>query len=172
VKQSWLSAAVLCAGIAIDQLSKHWADAQLKLRGIVEVVPGLLDLRYARNPGAFFSLGAGLPPSARRIVLTLAGTVVLGLIGALYRRTAAGQGRLRMALVLLASGAIGNLIDRVRSGEVVDFVHLHYGAVLRWATFNVADALITFGLVLLSWEMLSPQAGPTERRREAPARSH
>ena len=118
----------------------------------------MLDFRYTRNPGAFFSLGANLGSDVRRGLLSAAGVVVLGLIAALYARTGAGQGRLRWALVLLSSGAAGNLIDRVRSGDVIDFVHLHAGSVLRWATFNVADVLITCGLALLCIELIRPQA--------------
>ena len=157
VRHSIVAALVLGAGIAVDQLSKHWADAQLRLAGIVDIVPGVLDLRYARNAGAFFSLGAGLGPTTGRLVLTLASLFALGLIAALYVRASAEQRRLRWGFVLLASGAVGNLIDRVRQGQVTDFLHLHVGALLHWATFNVADILITFGLVLLAWEQLRPQ---------------
>jgi signal peptidase II len=152
-----VAAVVLGAGIAVDQLSKHWADAELRLAGIVTVVPHVLDLRYARNAGAFFSLGAGLGPTAGRLALTLASTLALVMIGVMYARASAAQQRLRWALVFLASGAVGNLIDRVRTGQVTDFLHLHAGALLHWATFNVADILITLGLVLLSWDLLRPQ---------------
>jgi signal peptidase II len=155
--------ALLFAGVAVDQVSKAWADSRLRLRGIMEIVPNVLDFRYVRNPGAFFSMGAELDQNVRRVLLSGAGIVVLGLIAALYVRTAAGQGRLRWALVLLSSGAVGNLIDRVRSGNVIDFVHLHVGSVLRWATFNVADVLITFGLVLLVLELLRPQVAQLPR---------
>lgn len=158
-----LAAVVFGAGVAIDQLSKAWADSQLRLRGIVEVLPNVLDFRYVRNPGAFFSMGAGLPQDLRRVLLSAAAIVVLGLIAALYARTGAGQGRLRWALVLLSSGAAGNLIDRVRSGDVIDFVHLHAGSVLRWATFNVADVLITFGLFLLVFDLVRPQVAQLPR---------
>jgi signal peptidase II len=149
---------VFGAGVAADQAGKAWADSHLRLRGILELVPGVLDLRYTRNPGAFFSLGANLGADLRRVLLSAAGVVVLALIAALYARSAAGQARLRWALVLLSSGAAGNLIDRLRSGEVTDFVHLHAGSLLNWATFNVADVLITFGLVLLCLELIRPQA--------------
>jgi signal peptidase II len=158
-----IAACVFGAGVAIDQVSKAWADSQLRLRGIVEVLPNVLDFRYVRNPGAFFSMGAQLPQDVRRVLLSAAAIVVLGLIAALYARTGAGQGRLRWALVLLSSGAAGNLIDRMRSGDVIDFVHLHVGSVLRWATFNVADVLITAGLLLLVIDVMRPQAARTPR---------
>jgi signal peptidase II len=58
---------------------------------------------------------------------------------------------------LLAGGAAGNLIDRARSGDVVDFVYLHAGPFLHWAIFNVADMLITAGLLLLALDVFSPR---------------
>jgi signal peptidase II len=161
--RSWLFfALVLGIGITLDQLSKQWAEVQVQPRGIVTVVPELLDLRYVRNPGAFFSLGAELSPTIRRGWLVTTSLCVLALLAWLYQRTTHSQWRLRVALALLASGASGNLIDRIRRGEVVDFVHLHVGPVLRWATFNVADVLITFGLVLLAVDWVRPRAEPRE----------
>ena len=164
VKHSLAAWLVFATGVALDQLSKQWAHTQLRVRGIAQVIPNVLDLRYARNPGAFFSLGAGLPAELRRVVLSAAGAIVLGAIAALYARTRAGQGRLRWALVLLSSGALGNLIDRLRSGDVIDFVHLQFGPLLRWATFNVADVLITAGLCLLCLDLIRPQAALEGKR--------
>jgi signal peptidase II len=154
---------VLGAGTALDQLSKRWAETQLSPRGIVTLVPELLDLRYVRNPGVFFSLGAGLNAELRRTLFVLASLGVLGLIAAMYRRASQSQVRLRWALSLLAGGAAGNLIDRARHGDVVDFVHLHVGPVLDWAIFNFADVLITAGLLLLALDAFSPrlEARPT-----------
>jgi signal peptidase II len=144
-------------GAVLDQLTKYWAEHHVRPHGIVTLVPEMLDLRYVRNPGAFFSLGAGLAPDLRRALLSGAALLVLVLIIGLYRRLADGDARARWGLALLGGGAVGNLIDRIRGGEVVDFVHLHYGAVLRWATFNVADVAITLGLCLLAWDMLRPR---------------
>jgi signal peptidase II len=144
--------------VGLDQLTKHWAEVYVRPRGIVTVIPELMDLRYARNAGAFFSLGADLAAPLRRGLLSTASVLMLLLSGALYLRADAASSRLRWALSLLAAGAVGNLIDRVRSGEVVDFVHLHVGPLLHWATFNLADAAITAGLLLLAWDLLRPQA--------------
>jgi len=145
-------------GTLLDQLTKHWAELHVRPRGIVTLVPDLLDLRYVRNPGAFFSLGAELQSDVRRVLLSGASILVLVLIVGAYRRAHAEAARVRWGLAFMGAGAIGNLIDRVRSGEVVDFVHLHYGPVLRWATFNLADVAITLGLCLLAWDMLRPGA--------------
>jgi signal peptidase II len=155
-------------GTVLDQLAKHWAELHLRPRGIVTLVPELFDLRYVRNPGAFFSLGAELAPDLRRALLCAASVLVLALIAGLYVRTRAEDARTRWGLALLGAGAIGNLIDRARQGEVVDFLHLHYGAVLRWATFNVADVAITLGLCLLAWDLLRPRVAPALPSQPAP----
>jgi signal peptidase II len=159
VKLRWLLlCSVLGAGVALDQGSKHWAEGYLRPRGILTLVSGVLDLRYVRNPGAFFSLGANLELGPRRILLVGASVVVLGLILSLYRRASEPQRRLRLALALVASGAIGNLIDRIRYGEVTDFVHFQVGPLFQWATFNLADVWITAGLLLLALDLIRPEA--------------
>jgi len=154
---------VLPAGVLADQLSKRWADEHVRMRGVIDLVPNVLDLRYARNSGAFFSMGADLAPVVRVLLFVVAGLGILGLLLRMYFRTEPQQSRMRWALALLAAGAVGNLIDRVRGGQVVDFVYLHVGALLHWATFNVADVLITAGLALLALDLVRPQraAGPT-----------
>jgi signal peptidase II len=150
-------------GTLADQWTKAWVLEHVRPVGKVTLVSDVLDLVYTENAGAFFSLGASLPEEARRPLLVLAGVVALGLIAAIYRRTHAGQPRLRAALALLAAGAVGNLVDRIVRGSVIDFVHLHVGTVFRWATFNVADVAITAGLLLLLLDLLRPGERAPER---------
>jgi lipoprotein signal peptidase len=156
-------------GTVLDQLAKRWAEQHIRMRGIVTLIPDVLDLRFARNPGAFFSLGAALPDALRRTLLCTASLLVLAIILRLYRRTPPEQRALRWGLALLSGGALGNLIDRVRAGEVTDFVHLHAGAVLHWATFNIADVAITIGLGLLAFDLLRPRSAAHGERSSAPA---
>lgn len=156
--------AIVGLGTALDQVSKHWAVAHLQTRGIVTIVGGFLELRYVRNPGAFFGLGGSLPNDARRWLLSgVAGCIVLILVR-VYARSAAPPRarRLRAGLALLLAGALGNLIDRVRHGEVVDFLHLRLGDVFHWATFNVADICIALGLglLVLEWPRASARPAP------------
>lgn len=143
-----LLGAVVAVGVALDQITKQLADAHLRGRGIVTVIDGFFDLRYARNPGAFFSLGAGLEPSVRRAFFVAASLAASALIVRIYAKTPASQGALRWALAFLLAGAIGNLIDRLRLGHVVDFVDVYWGA-SHWPAFNVADSAISIGAVLL-----------------------
>jgi signal peptidase II len=157
---------VMVIGTVADQITKKIADARLRDVGIVEVVEGYFQLRYSRNPGAFFSLGANLPPLFRRTFFITSTIVAMALMVKLYKDTPWGQKALRWALVLLLTGAVGNLIDRVLYGEVVDFLHLHWEDVFHWATFNVADMCISAGLCLLLWDLFTTGArGAREDRK-------
>jgi signal peptidase II len=149
-------AIVVAAGVLADQLGKHWAHVHIRPRRVVPVLDGFFELRYSTNTGAFFSFGSDFPPDFRRIFFIVASTVALGMIVAVYRKEACHR-RLAWALALLASGAVGNLIDRVRSGAVIDFLHLHIREVFHWATFNVADIWIAAGLVLLALDLFRPR---------------
>jgi signal peptidase II len=144
---------VVATGISIDQYTKYLAHTQLYNRGIVPLIEGFFDLRYSRNPGIFFGLGSQISDNVRLFLLIGGTLLAIGLIVALFKKTQAPQRFLRWALMLLLSGACGNLIDRVLEGEVVDFLHLHWREVFHWATFNVADILIVIGLVLLFIDM-------------------
>lgn len=148
---------LVTAGALLDQLGKYWAHTSIRPRMIVPVWEGFFELRYSLNTGAFFSFGSNLPDAFRRAFFIVAPTLALGLIVAVYRQTRITQRRQAWALCLLASGAVGNLIDRIRSGAVIDFLHLHYGEVFHWATFNIADIWIAAGLTLLILDMLWPQ---------------
>jgi signal peptidase II len=136
--------------VLVDQVTKQLADRMLGHRpDVVTVVDGFFMLRYARNRGAFFSMGETLPDAARIGLFVGATTIAVGFMVWLYRRAQRDQGALKWALLLFMAGALGNLVDRVVYGEVIDFLHLHYQDVFHWATFNVADIYICAGLVLL-----------------------
>src|SRR6185369_14219654 len=89
--------AVFVGGVALDQLSKRWAIAELRPRAPLELIAGFLELRFVRNAAAFFSIGEGLPGELRALVLSCGSVLVLGLIAAAYRR-ARDQVVLRWAL--------------------------------------------------------------------------
>jgi signal peptidase II len=128
--------------IALDQLTKAWLTSFLAPGQSVSVIGDLVRLVHSENNGGLFGLFRG-----QAIIFGLVSIVVIGLI-VLYHWKAGGGRYLSITLGLLLGGAVGNLIDRIRLGYVVDFVDGGFGDV-RWYTFNVADAAISFSLLLL-----------------------
>lgn len=154
----WIGPAIFVAvGVGLDQVTKLLATTHLQGRPFRELIGGYFELRYSLNRGAFFSFGADFPPGFRQVFFVVMSLVAIGLIVRLYRQLEPQQRSLRWALVSLLTGAVGNLIDRIARGEVVDFLHLHLRDVFHWATFNVADIYIAIGLCLLIVDMLRPQ---------------
>lgn len=136
----WVSSVV----IVLDQLTKAIIAATLTLHQSIEVIPGLLNITYIRNPGAAFGLfrEGGVFGLALLLVLSFVALIV---VVYLYRGT--GNKVTAFALSLVAGGAIGNLIDRVRFGEVVDFLDFYIGP-YHWPAFNIADSAITIGVTV------------------------
>jgi signal peptidase II len=139
--------------IAADQASKAAIRALIPLYDSVEVIPGLLNLTHVLNTGAAFGFLDRFDFAYKAIVVTLLATAALGAI-VFYAMTLGSETRLsRLALTLVVAGAVGNLIDRVVAGAVVDFVDVYWGGWHFWA-FNVADSCISIGAVLLIFDML------------------
>ncbi len=130
--------------VVLDLLTKALITGGLREGQAVEIVPGFLNIVYYMNPGAAFGLfneGGFL----RRAFLVATSVAALAVIGFLLR---SAKGFLTsFGLSLVAAGAVGNLIDRVRYGTVVDFIDLHIGG-YHWPAFNVADSAITVGVIL------------------------
>ena len=139
---------VLLVVLAFDVITKAIAEREL-LRGIAhEVFGSTVRLRLVYNPGAAFGLDLG--PQSRWIFAVLT-VVALVILARLYRSTPPGQHVRAAALALVCAGAVGNLIDRVRSFfGVVDFIDVGVGDA-RWPTFNVADMAVSIGAGLLAW---------------------
>jgi signal peptidase II len=154
---------VVAAVVADDQATKQYVERHLRGH-TVAVLPGF-DVRYTRNPGAAWGLLANTREQVRRPFFIGVSLLAMLFILAIYRRTAEDQRRLRLALALVFGGAAGNFIDRTASGYVIDFVDWHahvFGRAHHWPTFNVADAAITLGVVLIALELWP-------RRAAAPA---
>lgn len=133
-----------------DQLTKWLVSSSMQLHQSIELVENFFHLTYVRNPGAAFGILA--EHSLRRpffIGISLVATV--GILW--YAKQTKGQTLTHLALGLILSGALGNLIDRIRFGEVVDFLDFHWYQ-HRWPAFNIADSAICVGvalLLLVSW---------------------
>jgi signal peptidase II len=146
--EPWLAIALIVA----DQVTKAAVRATIPLYETVEVIPGLLNLTHVLNTGAAFGMLNNLDFAYKGIIVSLMATAALAAI-VFYAMTLGSETRLsRLALTLVVAGAIGNLIDRVVSGAVVDFVDVYFGTWHFWA-FNVADSCITIGAALLILDM-------------------
>ncbi len=142
MKWFWLSGVVLI----LDQCSKLIADALLQFNQPVPLL-SFLDLHKVYNPGAAFSFLSDASGWQRWFFVGL--TLLVSLVLAVWlRRLQAGQAWLALALSLILGGALGNLIDRVVYGYVIDFIDLYYGD-WHWPVFNLADSAITVGAGLL-----------------------
>ena len=144
----------LAAGILVaDQLTKLWALRELVPGGSVRVVDGFFSLTLVMNPGLAFGMLAGLPEGFRWAVGLLAVVALMVLAGVAVRLLPQGGLLSRLAIGLIFGGAIGNLIDRVRFGAVVDFLDFYWRG-WHWPAFNVADSAISVGVALLAVQMI------------------
>lgn len=117
------------------------------------VIPGLFNLVYVLNPGAAFGFLADASAAFRYVFFTGITVVAAGLIVYYLVKTNPRNLILASSLTLIFGGAIGNLIDRIRFGSVVDFLDFYLGSA-HWPAFNVADSAITVGAALMIWEMI------------------
>ena len=156
---------ILASCLGCDQATKRIAIEQLKGTPPQSFLYDTVRLQYAENPGAFLGLGGEMSPLARWVALVLFnGLIAAGMAGMLLWSKSLSTAR-AAACALLLSGALGNLIDRVRfDGLVIDFLNLGVGP-LRTGIFNVADVAITLGAVLLVLPSLAPS--PSESKAQA-----
>jgi signal peptidase II len=146
----FLGVAVLV--VVLDQFTKRLAEDRLRGERSVPVVDDILRLTYVQNRGAAFGL-----LQDQTTFFVLVGILVIGVIAMSYRYLPRSGFLLHLALGLMLGGAIGNLIDRVRQGYVVDFVDFGYRA-NWWPVFNVADSAIVIGVALMALNALSPSS--------------
>ena len=157
-----LARVVALAGVVVvlDQIAKLIALDRLTPGVPVIVVEGLVALTLVMNPGLAFGLLAGIPASWRWVVGLLSLLALVVLLRVALRILPSGGWREQSAIGLIFGGAVGNLIDRMRFGAVVDFVDVHFRG-WHWPAFNVADSAITVGVVVLALAVLverSPSA--------------
>ena len=149
----WLSLSALV--IALDQLTKYIANHQLVYADPVAVTP-FFNLTLLYNRGAAFSFLNDASGWQRWFFIVIALAAVVFIILWL-RKVKTGQTMLALALALVLGGAIGNLVDRVWFGYVIDFIQLYYQD-FYWPAFNIADSAISVGAVLLLWNGLFQKA--------------
>jgi signal peptidase II len=147
--------ATIAAVVTLDQATKWWVEQSMYLHQSVPVIEGVFNLTYVRNPGAAFGLLADTSWAVRVPFFMAISVVALVLLLFILRSLGPEQVALRVALAGVLGGAVGNLIDRVQNGEVIDFLDLHWRG-YHWPAFNVADSCITVGIAVLLVSSLKP----------------
>ena len=163
----WKFAYLAIAGgvFLIDQSTKAWAIRTLRFGGDMPVIPGLLNFAYAENTGVAFSMlddGGSTGRWGLSIVAMIAGTLVVYF----FWRTPRSDDRILGALALLLAGIVGNVVDRIRLGFVIDFIDVQFGS-WHYPTFNVADMAIVAGAGLLIIDMFLSKKKEAEKRAVA-----
>lgn len=146
---------IIAAGTITDQQSKSWATDNLKNRPVQTLLPHTIDLGFTENHGMVFGINNHKEKRAGKSVLLIVRILLsIGLIGYLIhiiRQPLMSH----FPLLLILSGAIGNIIDSLKYGYVIDFIHLHAGKVLDWPfLFNLADAWVCIGMGILLLQSL------------------
>jgi signal peptidase II len=135
-----------------DQVSKAWAVRTLRVTNDVTIFRNVLDFVYTENPGIAFGQLQRTGAWGRWFFVGLATAAAITVL-VFFLRTAREDDRVLGACALLMAGIVGNLTDRIRFGFVIDFIHLHAGS-YHWPTFNIADASICLGALLLAGDLL------------------
>jgi signal peptidase II len=144
----------------IDQVTKAWAVRTLRVTDDLPIIRGFLDFIYTENQGIAFGQLQQLGSFGRWFLVGLAVVAAFAVLF-YFMRTPRTDDRVMGACALLLAGIVGNLIDRVRFGYVIDFIMLHAGS-YHWPTFNVADASICLGALLLAYDLVFAGRKKTE----------
>jgi len=137
----------------LDQAIKLLVLAKIPAYGSIVVIPGFFDLTHIYNTGGAFGFLAGKSSLFRHLFFLTASAIAMGMIVYLYLKTPREFLFLRSGLALILGGAVGNVIDRIRLGKVVDFLDL-YVKDLHWPAFNIADSAITVGILIFIYHLL------------------
>jgi len=149
----WTLFGIIAAiGLIMDQASKAYIDRTMSLYQSIPVIDGFFNIFYIRNKGAAFSF---LSQASWRLpffitISLIASLVILVAFGKLRNDQKLAQ----ISLAMIFSGAVGNLTDRLRLGEVIDFLDVLYWKNSHWPAFNIADSFICVGVALLALDML------------------
>ena len=131
--------------LCVDQVSKILVSTGMRRHQSTEIIGDLLRLTYIHNPRGVFGLPLGPP-----VFQTVLSSIIIILLFYMLYRASGAKFSVRLSLAMILGGALGNLIDRIRMGEVVDFLDIGVGNV-RWPIFNVADIWVTVGAILLGF---------------------
>lgn len=145
---SWVTVILIA-----DQLTKFIVDQTMPLHHSIPIIDDLFSLTYIRNTGAAFGILSGSAAAFRLPFLLLFSTVAIVFIVVMLRRLPDRETGLITALAFILGGAIGNLIDRIAYGEVIDFLDFYWSR-FHWPAFNLADSFITIGVLITVYYLI------------------
>jgi len=159
-----LLVAALVAGL--DQFTKYLICKLMPLYSRIEVLKGYLDIIHIRNTGIAFGLFKDIGAQYKALSIVAVGAVAIFLLFFLLAQIKKEQKLQMMGLSLILGGAAGNLIDRIRLGEVIDFIDAHWRSLYHWPAFNAADAAISIGITIMLVDELIKNVKHKNVRRE------
>lgn len=146
---------IFCFGVLLlDQWTKYLIVQKLLLYQKVEVIQGFFNIIHVRNTGGAFGIFGGENGGLGSILFVVVSLIAIGAIIYLFIKIGEDEKTLALSFSLVLSGAIGNLIDRLQYGEVVDFLDF-YLSTYHWPAFNIADSAICIGIGLMALELLA-----------------
>jgi len=152
--------------IALDQWTKWLVEIHLPQHTAQPVIPGFLNLTHVRNTGVAFGLFASQGMSGGSWLLTLLGLAALAAVAIYFWFASVHDRLLLLSLASVVGGAVGNLIDRMSSGAVTDFIDVYVGT-YHWPSFNVADSAISIGIVLMAIDSFRSRKKTSETTAES-----
>jgi signal peptidase II len=149
-KYQWVFS-IVGAVVVLDQLTKYLIETRVRLYSVITVIPGFFNITHVRNRGAAFGILSGASQVWRSLFFITVTIAAIAVIARLIWKT--HERLLLVAFSLIGGGAVGNLTDRLRYGEVVDFIQWYVKS-YYWPSFNIADSAISVGVGLLVLDML------------------
>jgi signal peptidase II len=159
---------LLCTVLA-DLASKFWVGEHIVPGDRVPVIADFFFLTHVRNAGAAFGILADAQQEIRAIVFALVSIAAILVIGSFFRKLAPGDRFSALALGLVLGGAVGNFVDRILRGEVIDFLHLRLWGGYVWPEFNLADVFIVLGVAGLALELVASEGAARAASADAEA---
>ena len=136
----------------LDQISKFWVTLHVPMYYSISVVEGFFNITHIRNPGVAFGLFARNESEYKVLFLVVISIIAIIAILIIFHQSPENKKAVRFGLILIFSGAVGNLIDRILYKEVIDFLDVFYEG-FHWPAFNVADACITTGVGFMVYDL-------------------
>ena len=136
----------------LDQITKFWVTLHIPLHYSISIVEGFFNITHIRNPGVAFGLFARHESEYKALFFIVISIIAIIAILSIFHQSPENKRAVRIGLILIFSGAVGNLIDRILYKEVIDFIDFFYKG-SHWPAFNIADSCITIGVSFMIYDL-------------------